>query len=82
MGALRKPSTKSKTLAAAAVLTLAAGTTFAAADVAASADEVRPPLVGSSAPEVEVQTVDGVTVALSELVSSQPSIVIFYRGGW
>lgn len=48
----------------------------------ASAEETHPILVGEIIPDVSVETVDGKTVQLLELVRSKPTVLIFYRGGW
>ena len=53
-----------------------------AAEVAPSAEEIRPILVGSTVPEVTVQTIDGGEIDLAAAVKSKPTLVIFYRGGW
>ena len=53
-----------------------------AAEVPTSAEDVRPLLVGSAVPEVELPTVDGGDVDLLAAARAQPTILIFYRGGW
>ena len=53
-----------------------------AADVPASAEDVRPLLVGSAVPEVELPATDGGVVDLAAAARAQPTILIFYRGGW
>ena len=53
-----------------------------AADVPTTAEEVRPLLVGSAVPEVELPTADGGVVDLAAAAKAQPTILIFYRGGW
>jgi len=53
-----------------------------AQEVASSADEVTPLLIGATIPDVSVKDIDGQTISLKELVAEQPSILIFYRGGW
>lgn len=52
------------------------------ANVAASAEEIRPLLVGSAVPSVTVRTIDGTEVDLREVVLQKPSVLVFYRGGW
>ncbi len=53
-----------------------------AADVPTTAEEVRPLLVGSAVPEVELPATDGGVVDLAAAARAQPTILIFYRGGW
>ena len=53
-----------------------------ASDVPDSADKVQPLLIGAQVPAATVQTLDGQSVGLAQVFSKQPSIVIFYRGGW
>ncbi|MGD9583512.1 MAG: peroxiredoxin-like family protein [Lysobacterales bacterium] len=54
----------------------------AAAELAASATEVRPLLLGSAVPEVKLQTVDGADTTLKTLLAGKPAVLVFYRGGW
>ncbi|MDR9417967.1 peroxiredoxin-like family protein [Gracilimonas sp.] len=49
---------------------------------AESADKVTPLLIGSQVPDVHLKTVDGNSISLRAEVSEQPTILIFYRGGW
>lgn len=53
-----------------------------AQDYANSADEVSPLLISSEIPDVTVKNIEGEAVSLREKVSEQPSILVFYRGGW
>lgn len=53
-----------------------------AADIAASAQDVRPLLVGATVPSLTLVSVDGEAFDLNEAIKSQPTILIFYRGGW
>lgn len=53
-----------------------------AQDYAQKAEDVNPLLVSSEIPDVELKNIDNETVRLKELVSQQPSILVFYRGGW
>ncbi len=50
--------------------------------IAPSADQIQPLLIGATVPSVQVVTADGEAVDLKEIVSGQPTILIFYRGGW
>ena len=49
---------------------------------AASPGEILPLLIGAQAPEVTLRSADGAEVGLSGLLAEQPTILIFYRGGW
>lgn len=71
---------KTRTFLAGAVLVCASPAL--AAEVPTSAEDVRPLLVGSAVPEVELPTVDGGDVDLLAAARAQPTILIFYRGGW
>lgn len=53
-----------------------------AADLATSAEQVRPLLLGSTLPDVSLQSVDGKPVSLKQQVNGKPAILVFYRGGW
>jgi peroxiredoxin len=50
--------------------------------IADSADNVTPLLIGQSAPNSKLQTVDGQPVSLKAFTMQKPTVVIFYRGGW
>jgi len=63
-------------------LTLSAMTAGPAAEIASSAQAVRPLLVGASVPAVTLATVDGEDFDLAAAVSGTPTVLIFYRGGW
>lgn len=52
------------------------------ARVADSADQVRGLGVGQQIPAATVRSVDGQPVDLRQTVAKQPTILIFYRGGW
>lgn len=54
----------------------------AAGEVAPSAEQIRPLLIGASVPEVSVQSMTGEEIDLAAAVRSQPTVLIFYRGGW
>ena len=73
---------RTKTILAGAALVCATATTAPAADVAKSADDIRPLLVGSAVPELQVSDVHGGVVDLAVEAKAQPTILIFYRGGW
>lgn len=71
-------------------LFVAAALSFSAAAVtprqvpppAASAESVRPLKAGDQVPEVTLTNADGMEVPLSRLLKNQPTVLIFYRGGW
>jgi peroxiredoxin len=50
--------------------------------IADSALNVTPLLIGQSAPNSKLQTVDGDPVSLKALTMQKPTVLIFYRGGW
>lgn len=52
------------------------------AGYASEAGKVTPILTGTSIPDVSLQSVDGDSVQLSELLKEKPAVLIFYRGGW
>lgn len=66
-------------LALAATLTLAPAT-FAAP--AATADAVKPALIGTQIPAVELRDVDGKPFDLQAALAKAPTVLVFYRGGW
>ena len=53
-----------------------------AAEVAPSAQEIRPLLIGAKVPEVMVQTIEGEAVSLPEALAGEPTVLVFFRGGW
>jgi peroxiredoxin len=50
--------------------------------IADSADNVTPLLIGQAAPKSTLQTVVGDPVSLKALTMQKPTVLIFYRGGW
>ena len=62
------------------------GSAFAAdstaGQVASSASEARPLEVGSKIPAASLLTADGRPFSLRDAVAKQPTVLIFYRGGW
>lgn len=50
--------------------------------IADKAQNVTPLLIGQSAPNSKLQTVDGDPVSLNALTMQKPTVLIFYRGGW
>ncbi|MEQ8523706.1 peroxiredoxin-like family protein [Gracilimonas sp.] len=53
-----------------------------AQNYAESADKVTPLLISSEIPDVSLKNIDGETVSLRSRVYEQPTILVFYRGGW
>lgn len=49
---------------------------------AEKASEVKPVLTGTIIPNATVKTIDDETVEIRNLVNKQPTVLIFYRGGW
>ena len=50
--------------------------------IADSAANVTPLLIGQFAPNSKLQTVNGDPVSLKALTMQKPTVLIFYRGGW
>lgn len=55
---------------------------LARAAVPLSATEVNPIEVGNTVPEATLHNAGGGSVELSELLSEQAAVIVFYRGGW
>ena len=53
-----------------------------AESIPASADAVQPLQEGSKIPAISLSTAEGNTFDLNVLVKEQPTVLIFYRGGW
>jgi peroxiredoxin len=70
---------KTSLLFAAILLPLAA---LAQSPVPDAAEKVTPLAVGSKAPKVNVKTIEGKSLSLPKLLAAQPTVLIFYRGGW
>jgi peroxiredoxin len=68
--------------AAISIALLFSGTSYAANELAASADQIRPVLLGSKLPEVTLTTLSGKATTLKAQVAGKPAILVFYRGGW
>ncbi len=64
------------------LLAIAAPAVAESPTAAPSAEEIRPLLNGSQVPAVTLHDADGKAVELRELVALQPTVLIFYRGGW
>lgn len=50
--------------------------------VANSAEEIQPIKTGQVIPDVTLTNADGLPFPLKKLVKNQPTVLIFYRGGW
>lgn len=50
--------------------------------LASAPDQVRPLLLGSTIPDVELLTLDGQPTTLKAQVNGKPAVLVFYRGGW
>lgn len=64
------------------LLSLAAWLPSAHAQIADSAQAVRPILVGSAVPAVELTELSGQPTTLAKVIGGKPSVLVFYRGGW
>ncbi len=64
------------------VLMLFSSPLFAGDEIAASATEVHPLLLGSQAPDIDLKTLDGKDTTLWKQMDEKPAILVFYRGGW
>lgn len=51
-------------------------------NVALSANEISPLLIGSELPKVTIQKTDNTVVPIQELTNKKKSVIIIYRGGW
>ena len=45
-------------------------------------ENICPVLIGSEVPSLQLTDVDGAAQNLQEIIKKQPSVIIFYRGGW
>ncbi len=50
--------------------------------IAESPDQIRPLMIGAHIPDVTLVTPDHERVVLREVLAKQPTILIYYRGGW
>ena len=55
---------------------------FTIAQIYPTANDVKPLLIGQKIPNATLQNLDGKDVELESLMAEQPSVVVFYRGGW
>ncbi len=47
-----------------------------------SAKDICPILIGATAPELTLTTVNGSSFDLNAAITEKPTVLIFYRGGW
>lgn len=52
------------------------------ANIAVSAESTHPLQVGAQVPDVSLINADGISFKLKQLLKNQPTVLIFYRGGW
>ena len=52
------------------------------ASLASAPNQVRPLLLGSAMPDVDLKTLDGKPTTLKAQVAGKPTVLVFYRGGW
>ena len=52
------------------------------ASLASAPNQVRPLLLGSAMPDVDLKTLDGKPTTLKAQVAGKPAVLVFYRGGW
>ena len=52
------------------------------AQVAPSAEEISPLLIGQQIPSTQITAINGEASSLTDLVKGQKSVLLFYRGGW
>ncbi len=50
--------------------------------VAPSAIDAKPLQIGASAPDALLRGIDGKSISLKRVLAGNPTVVIFYRGGW
>ena len=50
--------------------------------IADSPDQIRPLLIGAHIPDVTLVTPDHQPVVLRDALAKQPTVLIYYRGGW
>lgn len=51
-------------------------------EIADSADDIHPLLIGQSVPSIPVWTAEGKPVKLAKMAAQKPLVLVFYRGGW
>ena len=72
-----------QTIALLAVVSLSLlATPTQATDIAPTAEQVRPLLNGMTVPAIMVQDQQGKAIDLTSKITAQPTVLVFYRGGW
>jgi len=46
------------------------------------AEDIRPVLVGTTMPAIQLADMNGNPVNLNALVGRKPTVLVYYRGGW
>ncbi|WP_310556865.1 peroxiredoxin family protein [Flavobacterium sp.] len=54
----------------------------AQADLAKTANDVSPLLIGEVVPNITIQNIDQKDISLNEITKAKKTILVFYRGGW
>ena len=52
------------------------------AQIPTNPEDISPLLIGESIPNAILQDANGETVRLEDVLSTQPTVLVFYRGGW
>jgi len=52
------------------------------AQVAATAEDISPLLIGEKIPEINITSIEGESKAITSVLEEQKSVLIIYRGGW
>ena len=61
---------------------LAVGAVTHSASPASSPESVQPLLIGATVPPLTLRSTNGEPFDLGQAIAKQPTILIFYRGGW
>ena len=64
------------------IFTLTLISLSASAQVAGSAEEISPLLIGETIPDLLVKAPDGSEHTMLSILSRKPTVILFYRGGW
>jgi len=64
------------------IFTLTLISLSASAQVAGSAEEISPLLIGETIPDLLVKAPDGIAHTMLSILSRKPTVILFYRGGW
>ena len=52
------------------------------AQVADKAENVSPLMISQSVPKIDVLSLEGKAVKITDVIKEKPSVLVFYRGGW